>query len=62
MWLKLANLLKSDGGGRETGEETDGRQLSFSLHWADWEVGMLSPSREKWYHSFTEIQNLVSWH
>lgn len=63
MWLKLANLFKNYDGGGETGEETDGKQLSFfSLNWADWEVGILSPSHEKWYHTFVEIQNLVSRH
>lgn len=63
MWLKLANLLKNDDGGRETGKETDGRQLSFSsLNGVDWEVGMFSPFHEELYHSFIKIQNLVSWH
>lgn len=63
MRLKLAKLLKNRDGGGETGEETDGRQLSSSsLNWADWDVGMLSPSHEKFYHSFVEIQHLVSRH
>lgn len=61
--IGIGQPVKKLGWWKRDWQETDGRQLSFSsLNWADWEVGMFSPSHEKLYHSFIKIQNLVSRH